>query len=100
MHNGLEIAGSIISFAGAGWLSIDSLRVRQHVRSEAGAMKLLTRLKRAGMEKLLTDAEGKPLNSEQALRLWFAAGTLAWNWIGLVLITAGFGLELVGKFIG
>jgi hypothetical protein len=100
MHNGLEIAGSIISFAGAGWLAIDTLRLRNHIRSEAGALKLLARLKRAGMEKLLTDAEGKPLNSEQALRLWFAASTLAWNWVGLVLITIGFGLELVGRLIG
>ena len=100
MHNGLEIAGSIISFAGAGWLSIDSLRLRQHIRTEAGAMKLLPRLKRAGMEKILTDAEGKPLNSEEALRLWFAASTVTWNWAGFVLITVGFGLDLAGRLIG
>lgn len=99
MHNGLEIAGSIISFVGAGWLAIDSLRLRQHIRTEAGAMKLLARLKRAGLEKILTDAEGTPLSSEQALRLWFAAGTLAWNWIGLALVTLGFGLDLLGKII-
>jgi len=100
MHNGLEIAGSIISFAGAGWLAIDSLRLRQHIRTEAGAMRLLARLKRAGLEKVLTDTEGKPLSSEQALRLWFAASTLAWNWVGLVLITLGFGLDLAGRLIG
>ena len=41
MSNGFEISGSIVTLAGAIWLSIDALSIRRHIMAEAGASKLL-----------------------------------------------------------
>jgi hypothetical protein len=93
MSSGLEIAGSCLTFVGGVWLSIDAFLARKHIRSESGASKLLEILKSTGAAELLKDKQGKPLNSEEALRLWFARRTIAWNWIALVIIAVGFLLD-------
>jgi hypothetical protein len=97
MSNGFEIAGSCVTLFGTVWLSIDAFLIRRHIRSEAGASKLLEILKNSGAGKVLTDTKGKPLDSEEALHLWFATRTIAWNWIALSVIAGGFVLDLIGK---
>jgi hypothetical protein len=97
MSNGFEIAGACFTTAGGLWLLVDALRIRHTVRAEEGASRLREILDRVGAGDILKDGKGNPLNSEKALRLWFAARTIAWNWIALALITAGFVLDLIGK---
>lgn len=100
MSNGFEIAGSIASFLGTAWLTADAISVRRNIRSESGANRLHEILDAHKKGSLLKDERGKDLNSEEALRLWFADRTLAWNWIGLAVIAFGFALDLVGKLSG
>jgi len=99
MANGFEIAGSVLNAAGAIWLLMDGLRIRYNIRAEAGAKELQGILESVGAGKVLTDKKGNSLDSDEALKLWFASYTLAWNRIGLGLILAGFILDLIGKVI-
>lgn len=98
MSNGLEIAGACVTVTGALWLSIDAFLVRNRIRAEAGAERLLEILKRACAEQTVTDPNsGKPLDSNRDLSLWLAGRTITWNWVALGLITIGFALDLAGK---
>jgi hypothetical protein len=97
MSNSFEILGSCFNAAGAFWLLIDAFRIRQTIHAEHGAAKLRDILNKVGAGDVLTDKEGKPLDSEKALRLWFASRTIAWNWVALALVSLGFALDLIGK---
>lgn len=98
MSNGLEIAGACVTVTGALWLSIDAFLIRNRIRAEAGAEKLLEILKKACAEQTVTDpTSGKPLDSNRDLSLWLAGRTITWNWVALGLITIGFALDLAGK---
>ena len=99
MANGFEIAGSCFNALGAIWLLADGLRVRHNIRAEAGAKELQGILEAVDAGKVLTDKKGNSLDSDEALKLWFASYTLAWNQIGLGLILIGFVLDLIGKVI-
>lgn len=98
MTNWLETTGSFLTFAGGVWLSIDAFMIRKHIRSQSGAARLLKILKHADGDEVLTDEHNRPLKSETALQLWFAARTIAWNWVALGFMTTGFLLDLIGKF--
>lgn len=97
MANGFEIAGSCLTATGAIWLLIDALSIRSRIKSEAGATRLREILEKTGAGDVLKDKRGIPLNSEKALRLWFAERSITWNWIALAFISAGFVLDLIGK---
>jgi len=97
VSNGYEIAGSVLNASDALWLLIDAMRIRRTIRAESGAARLQEILKQVGAGDVLRDRKGRPLNSEKALRLWFAARTIAWNWVALGLILMGFILDLWGK---
>jgi len=99
MSNKLEIAGSCFNAAGALWLLVDALRIRYTITAEEGASRLREILESSGKGDVLTDTKGKQLNSEKALRLWFASRTIAWNWTALALVLLGFILDLWGKII-
>lgn len=90
----LELFSAILSFLGGGFLSIDALRSRRRVRAESGATELLKILNQEAAANL-TDEDGKPLNSEAALRLWLTKQTSRWAWLGFALMTAGFVLQIV-----
>jgi len=97
MSNGFEIAGSCFNAAGAVWLLIDALRIRQTIQAEQGATRLREILSKVGGGDVLEDKKGNRLDSESAFRLWFASRTIAWNLVALGLISAGFILDLIGK---
>ncbi|HEY6347937.1 MAG TPA: hypothetical protein VI636_00880 [Candidatus Angelobacter sp.] len=98
MSNRWEIAGSCMTVLGAGWLSVEAFLIRNRIREEAGAAELLEIVKKANAEEVLTTKDGRTLKSQEALRLWLAGRTIAWNWVGLGLIAIGFVLDLIGKF--
>jgi hypothetical protein len=97
MHSGFEIAGSCLTLAGSVWLSIDAFLIRRNIRSEEGAARLGEILTSVGLGTVLKNDDGRPLDSRKALRLWFASRTIAWNWMALGLVAAGFLLDLIGK---
>jgi hypothetical protein len=99
MSNKLEILGSCFNAAGALWLLVDALRIRGTIRAEQGASRLQEILAHIGKGDVLTDSKGRPLNSDKALRLWFASRVIMWNWVALALVLVGFALDLCGKLI-
>lgn len=93
----LELASSVLSFAGGVVLTAESLWVRRRAREESGAGLLLAALGRAGASGVLKDSRGRPLSQERALHLWFAERSYRWAWVGFALMAAGFLLELLDR---
>jgi hypothetical protein len=100
MSNGFEIAGSCLNAAGAIWLLVDAVRIRRNIRAEDAATQLREILNGTGAGKILTDKKGNQLDSDKALRLWFSAHTIAWNWVALGIVSLGFVFDLYGKLRG
>jgi hypothetical protein len=94
---GLELAGSILSFLGGLFLSIEAFLVRRRIRMEAGAARLHEILKKT--RAVLEDGSGKPLESEKDLRVWLAERSLLYSWIGFGLMTFGFVLDILSQLI-
>jgi hypothetical protein len=93
----LEILVSIINFFGAAILCADALRIKRSVKEKAGAEKLVQYLRSAGKSDLISDEKGKPLDSQHALDEWLAGRTLRLGWVGFMLITLGFLIDLIAK---
>jgi hypothetical protein len=89
-----ELFGAILSFLGGAFLSIDALRARRRIRVESGAKAFMKILDAHDKKDLLTDDDGKPLSSETALQLWLARQSTRWAWVGFLLMTAGFVLQI------
>jgi hypothetical protein len=92
-----EIAGSSLTVIGGVLLLIDGIRIRQNIRSEEGALKLLEIMREAHATGVVKDNKGEPLNSAEAIRLWFAAHAIALNSWALLLVVLGFISDLIGK---
>jgi hypothetical protein len=95
MPMSLELYSAVLSFLGGGLLSFDALRARQRIRTESGAKTFLNILKALNENNLITDDSGKQLSSETALELWLARQSTKWAWLGFVLMTAGFVLQIL-----
>jgi hypothetical protein len=101
----LEIWSSLLTFAGGTLLTLDALLVGRRIRTERGAQRLQTALKKRKAEKTTTnpsftlrDENGNPLKTETEVSLWLAKTTLHWAWQGYLLITTGFVLDFISKF--
>lgn len=94
----LGMFASLLTLLGGLALSVEALLVRRKIQTEAGAQRLFQIMEahKAG-EALVDPKGGKPLNTEKALRLWFAEHSLRWSWLGFVLLTSGFLLDLIAK---
>ena len=90
----LELCSAILSFLGGAFLSFDALRARQRIRVESGAKTFMKILDAHNDKGLLTDEHGKQLDSETALQLWLARQSTRWAWVGFLLMTAGFVLQI------
>jgi len=95
MATSLELYSAVLSFLGGALLSFDALRARRRIRAESGAKALLKILKAHNADSVLTDNAGRALNSETELQLWLAAHSTKWAWLGFLLMTAGFVLQIV-----
>ena len=91
----VDLIVSVLNFAGAACLCVDALRVRKGIRERHGAERFRQILEKQGVASILTDEKGKPLNSDQALSLWFAERILRLSWIGFSLLAGGFFIDLV-----
>jgi hypothetical protein len=94
MHSILELLSAVLSFAGGALLSIDALRLKRRIRAESGAQDFLNALRTVGAADALKDEQGRALNTVTALQLWFANRSLKWTWLGFLLMTAGFLLQV------
>ena len=92
-----EIIVTLMNFSGAAILSIDALRIRQSAKEKAGAEKLIHYLSLIGKGDLVTDTNGKPLDSEAAIEEWLGTRTQRLGWIGFTLLALGFLLDLMVK---
>lgn len=90
----LELCSAILSFLGGAFLSIDALRARGRIRVESGAKKFMEILDAHDKKELLTEKDGMKIDSETALRLWLAKQSTRWAWVGFLLMTAGFVLQI------
>ena len=90
----LELCGAILSFLGGAFLSIDALRTRRRIRVESGAKAFMKILEAHDNKDLLTDEYGKQLSSETLVQLWLARQSTRWAWVGFLLMTAGFVLQI------
>jgi hypothetical protein len=92
----LELYSAVLSFLGGGLLSIDALRARQRIRAESGAKTFLKIMEAHDAKTQIKDDEtGAQLDSETALQLWLARQSTRWAWLGFVLMTAGFVLQIM-----
>ena len=96
MNSALDFWGSALSFAGGVVLTWETLSVKRQIKEESGARQLLEALAKIGAPDALKDANGRPISQERALQLWFAQRSLRWGWVGFVLMTVGFLLEMIG----
>jgi hypothetical protein len=81
----LEILVPILNFSGAAILCIDALRIKRNINEKAGAEKLVEYLRSVGKPGLITDEQGKPLDSPRAIDEWLAGRTLRLSWLGFLL---------------
>lgn len=95
----IEIFSSALAFAGGVFLTIESLCVRSRIRAQSGLDRLRDILDKTNAGKVLTDKHGKSLDSKGALQLWFAERTVRYSWVGFILVTLGFVLDLIAKLI-
>lgn len=91
----LELGGKVLSFAGGALLTFDMLRVRQGIEAESGGKALL----KAGAGKALRARDGTAVQNEAALRLLLSRSSTTRAWIGFLLMTCGFLLEIIGLLI-
>jgi len=95
----LEISSSLVAFVGGALLTRESLRVRGRIRAESGLERLRQILEAERAGGVLTDKDGKSLDSKEALQLWFAERTVRYSWVGFILVSLGFILDLIAKLI-
>lgn len=99
-HSGsLEIWGSILNFAGGALLSYDPLYAKRRVLAESGAKLFLGVAMRLKLKNLKT-ASGEPLDSEERLQTASAERSEKLARYGFVVMTAGFLLDLLAKWLG
>ena len=92
-----DLVVSILNFTGAACLCADALRVKQRLQERRGADRFRQILEKQGAASILKDKKGNPLDSDQALSLWFAERSLKRSWIGFSLLAGGFFIDLVSK---
>jgi hypothetical protein len=96
----LGIVGSGLTFSGGVVLSLEAFFLKRRIKAEAGANRLLRIMKSHGSENVITDEKtGKPLNTEKALRMWFAERSLKYSWIGFSLLAFGFLFDFVSRLV-
>ena len=71
-----------------------SLPARRRIRVESGAKTFMKILDARDKKDLLTEDDGTKLDSETALQLWLARQSTRWAWVGFLLMTAGFVLQI------
>jgi hypothetical protein len=95
----LDALASLLSFVGAGILSIDALRVRGKVKQKGGLEKLVEAIRRSGATGLLYDDNGTPLETAKDIEGWFAGREFRLALWGFLLLAAGFALDIICKTI-
>jgi hypothetical protein len=93
----LDTIASGFTFAGGVVLAIDALCVRRRIKQRRGTETLVEAIKKFGDNDLVYDPNNTPLNTRGAIEDWFAERTLRFAWIGFILLSVGFGLDLFCK---
>ena len=92
-----EISASVLGFAGGALLSFDAIYGRQRLLQEEGK-----NAAREGAEEhratFVDPHRSKPIAGESGVRIWFAERSQRWNRMGFLLLTAGFLIDLIGKW--
>ena len=91
----LDVLSSILNFAGGVILTWDALSVRK-IQVEAGSRHLQEGLAEAGLGDLLT-FKGRSVRDETTFQLWASRRSRLWALIGLLVMTAGFLLDILAK---
>jgi hypothetical protein len=91
-----DIAGAIFMFAGGALLTWDALTTRKRTKRDRGAEVLNEILEG---DNPLKDLSGRPLEDHRNLDRWLSRGPLKRTWIGFLLTTLGFLLDLVAKLL-
>jgi hypothetical protein len=91
-----EISAAVLGFAGAALLSVDAILGKRRVFQEAGKNAAQEGAEMAGATYV--DDRGQPIRGESGIKLWFAARSQRWNRAGFLLMTAGFLMDLAGKW--
>lgn len=96
----LGLSGSVLNFAGGAFLVYDSLRARKKTLAHFGRRKLAeSNAKSSGGSPLYETPDGKPLATELDWELWHTELALKWTWVGFLLISAGFLLDIIGRLV-
>jgi len=92
-----EVSAAVLGFAGAALLSIDAIYGEQRALQEEG--KNAAREAAEDHQATLVDPHGnQPIEGESGVKVWFAKRSQKWNRMGFLLMTAGFLVDLVGKW--
>lgn len=89
-----ELLVSVLTFSGATVLCIDTLRTRRNIKEKLGAEKLVE-----DFRGMLSDDEGRRLDSQRAVEEWLGDRSLKLGWIGFALMAGGFLLDMITKLI-
>jgi hypothetical protein len=92
----LDVLGGVLMFVGGLVLTVDALTVRRRARRDRGATILNEILQGDNPVK---DLEGRSLQDRTNLELWLSRAPLRRTWIGFLLTTLGFLLDLAGKLL-
>jgi|HubBroStandDraft_6_1064221.scaffolds.fasta_scaffold214318_2 hypothetical protein len=95
----LELIAACFTFAGSLVLCLDALRVRRTLKQRRGAETLVEVIKKLGQEGLLQDSGGRVLDSPKTIEDWFAARSFRMAWVGFMLLSSGFALDLYSKLV-
>lgn len=97
----LGICGAALNFAGGAFLVYEALRLPRKTLVAYGArVTAEEEARRTGQPPRYVDDEGKPLGTVVDWERWLARKVQQRNWIGFLLITVGFLLDLLSRFSG
>ena len=96
----LGLTGALLNFVGGAFLVYDSLRPRRKNFSEAGAKEFAEEQQKRLRERkkaLYETHDGQPLASELQWTLWLGQRSLQWTWVGFLLMSLGFLLDVFNR---
>ena len=92
----LSLLGAFLMFLGGAFLTIYALTIRKRIKTDRGAT-ILNEILRS--DNPIKDLGGRTVQDRNNLELWLSRGTFRRAWIGFLLTTIGFLLDLVSKLV-
>jgi hypothetical protein len=96
----LGLTGAVLNFFGGAFLVYDSLRPRSKNFAAAGAKEFAEEQQkrlREGKKALYETHDNKPLATELQWTVWLGQRSLQWTWVGFLLMSLGFLLDVFNR---